>query len=194
MKVEPLSPKHKNAWLELFRRAESPCFCRFWHFEGDKNAWLDRCANHPELSEEEAHFDHALVAAHDDRIVGHMMIAPRASLPKLKRLPVYRSLVLGPDEGVWSIGCMLVDPEARHRGVARALVEAAPAYVASHGGRIVEAYPRHPIDRLRDDEAWMGPESLFHACGFNTVHHEGAYMVVRRNTDLTSSGSGPPAM
>jgi GNAT superfamily N-acetyltransferase len=190
MNVEPLSLKWKDAWLDLFRRAESPCFCRFWHFDGDKNAWLDRCANHPEENAREAQFDHALVAIEEDRVLGHMMIAPRASLPKLKRLPVVRSLVLGEDEGVWSIGCMLVDPSARHRGVARALVEASPAYVASRGGRLVEAYPRHPIDRLRDDEVWMGPESLFHACGFSTFHREGTYMVVRRNTDSTSSRSG----
>lgn len=190
MNVEPLSPKHREAWLDLFRRAESPCFCRFWHFDGDKNAWLDRCANHPEVSENEAHFDHALVAIEENRIVGHMMIAPRASLPKLKRLPVYRSLVLGTDDGVWSIGCMLVDPEWRHRGVARALVEAAPAYVHSRGGRLLEAYPRQPIDRLRDDEVWMGPESLFHACGFSTVHQDGPYMVLRRNTESTLSNSG----
>ena len=36
-----------DALAALFERAESPCFCRYWHFEGDKNAWLDRCANRP---------------------------------------------------------------------------------------------------------------------------------------------------
>ena len=180
MLIEPLAPKHAKAWSDLFARAECPCFCRYWHFEGDKNAWLDRCANHPDDNANEAMFDHALVAIDEERVVGHMKIAPRATLPKLRALPVYRALDLGPDEGVWSIGCMLIDPAARHRGVARKLVEAAPAFVAERGGSIVEAYPRRAVDRLRDDEAWMGPEALFLATGFRIVHEDGPDLVVRK--------------
>lgn len=180
MLIEALAPKHAEAWADLFRRAECPCFCRYWHFEGDKNAWLDRCANRPDDNENEATFDHALVAMDEGRVVGHMKLAPRASLPKLRNLPVYRALDLGPDDGVWSIGCMLIDPAARHRGVARMLVEAAPAFAASQGAAILEAYPRRPVDRLRDDEVWMGPEALYLACGFRIIHEDGPYLVVRK--------------
>jgi hypothetical protein len=34
-----------------------------------------------------------------------MKLAPRAALPKLRKLPTYRSLDLGDDAGVFSIGC-----------------------------------------------------------------------------------------
>jgi GNAT superfamily N-acetyltransferase len=180
MLIEALAPKHAEAWSDLFVRAECPCFCRYWYFEGDKNAWLDRCANHREDSRREAVFDHAIVAIDEGRVVGHMKIAPRASLPKLRKLPVYRALDLGPDDGVWSIGCMLIDPAARHRGVARKLVEAAPAYALERGGAIVEAYPRRAVDRLRDDEVWMGPEALLLSCGFRVFHEDGPYVVVRK--------------
>jgi GNAT superfamily N-acetyltransferase len=177
--IEPLAPKHAGVWADLFARAESPCFCRYWHFTGDKNAWLDRCANHPEENRAEAAFEDALVAIDEGKIVGHLKIAPRATLPKLRKLPVYRALDLGPDDGVFSIGCMLVDPGARRHGVARALVEATPAFVRARGGTIVEAYPRRPIDLLREDEAWMGPEALYRSCGFTVVNEDGPYLVMR---------------
>ena len=93
--------------------------------------------------------------------VGWMKLAPRALLPKLRRQGVYRALDLGDDAGVWSIGCFLVHPDHRRHGVARALVEAAPEYVRAWGGRAVEAYPHRVPHPPHDEEAWMGPESLF---------------------------------
>lgn len=181
MLIEPLAEKHAAAWGALFTRAESPCFCRYWHFTGDKNAWLDRCANRPEENRADAQFENALVAIDGGTLVGHLKIAPRASLPKLRKLPVYRALDLGPDDGVFSIGCMLIDPDARRRGVARALVEATAAYVRGRRGNTVEAYPRRPLDALREDEAWMGPEALYLSAGFRIVHEDGPYLVVRKS-------------
>ena len=40
IKQELVSPRSA-----LFDAAGSPCFCRFWHFTGTNNEWLDRCAN-----------------------------------------------------------------------------------------------------------------------------------------------------
>ena len=45
-----------DAWRALFDASNSTCFCRYWHFGGDKNAWLERCyvatgENRGELSE-----------------------------------------------------------------------------------------------------------------------------------------------
>ena len=140
-----------------------------------KNDWLARCALEPEANRAEAEARRArerddeasgLVALRrTTRAVGWMKLAPRASLPKLRGLPIYRALDLGPDDGVWSIGCFLVDPQRRRRGVAAALLDAAPAFVVARGGRAIEGYPRHVHEadrpRLHDEEAWMGPESLF---------------------------------
>jgi hypothetical protein len=38
--VEDARPEHARAIAELFEREGCACFCRWWHFEGDKNAWL----------------------------------------------------------------------------------------------------------------------------------------------------------
>jgi GNAT superfamily N-acetyltransferase len=202
VRVEPLSRSNAGRWAELFGRAASPCFCRYWHFEGTKNDWLAQCAFEPQVNASAmenalAHdADEAcgLVALEDgeqvDEVVGWMKLTPRAAVPKLRRLPVYRSVDLGDDEGVWSIGCFLVDPRERGRGVARALLQAAPAFVKQRGGRIIEAYPRHVGEdahhRLHDEQVMMGPEALFTACGFvalDDARLTAAYPVYRRLID-----------
>jgi GNAT superfamily N-acetyltransferase len=186
MHVAPLDAAHLPSWGALFTACGSACFCRYWHFVGTKNDWLARCAFTPETNFEE----HAavvseisgrgLIAVEDERVLGWMKLAPRSTLPKLRALPVYRSLDLGPDEGVYSIGCMLVHPEHRHRGITRALVNAAETHVRAWGGTAIEAYPRRAREPLHDEEAWMGPENVFVECGFEPVAGETPYPVYRR--------------
>lgn len=183
--VEPLGAANADAWAALFERAASPCFCRFWHFGGTKNEWLARCAMEPDLNASEARRAIAtgeesalgLVALERDtkgaRAVGWMKTAPRASLPKLRGLAIYRGRELGDDDGVFALGCFLVDPTVRRRGVAGALLDAAPGFVRARGGRAIEAYPRHAHEsaagRLHDEEAMMGPEALFTKRGYVRV-------------------------
>ena len=188
MNVVPLDEAHLPAWRALFDAAGCPCFCRYWHFEGDKNAWLDRCANAREASFEEhaacvrANDDRArgLVALEDGACIGWMKLAPRAVVPKLRRLPVYRALDLGTDDGVWSIGCFLVHPAHRGRGVARALLAAAEDHVAAWGGRVLEGYPRRTGDPMHPEEAWMGPLRVFEDRAYRVVAGEGQYPVLRK--------------
>src|SRR5207253_10783120 len=65
--VEPLDDRHTAAWIALFDRCASPCFCRWWHFTGTKNEWLARCAEHRELNRDE---QLALMAAHAPEATG----------------------------------------------------------------------------------------------------------------------------
>jgi GNAT superfamily N-acetyltransferase len=188
MNVEPLDERHAAAWVALFDRSASPCFCRWWHFAGTKNEWLARCGDHRELNRDEqraligAHSPEAtgLVAMDGDRAVGWMKVTPRALLPKLLRLGPYRALPRDPNEPVWAIGCFLVDPERRHQGIASAMIRASVDFVRDRGGSAVEAYPRRSVDALHDEEAWMGTASLFASCGFVQVAGEGPYPVMRR--------------
>lgn len=182
-RVEWLAPQHEAAFTDLFERSGSTCFCRYWHFTGDKNAWLERGAFSPEISRREQRDEIAegnpraagLVAlASDGSLIGWMKLAPRETLPKLRRLPTYRALDLGPDEGVFAIGCFLVDPAWRKRGVARRLVEASIDLAKRAGARSLEAYPR---SGLHAEEAWTGPEEIF--AGFEHVAGERPYPVLR---------------
>jgi GNAT superfamily N-acetyltransferase len=186
--IVPLEPSRARDWTALFDACGSSCFCRYWHFTGDKNAWLARCAHDAATNRDEqlalvgAGEDAArgLLAFEDDVCVGWMKLTPRSVLTKLRRLPVYKSLDLGPDEGAWSIGCMLVRESHRRRGVAKALIGAAPEFVREWGGRSVEAYPRHADAPLHDEEAWMGPERAFVESGFEPVAGDEPYRVFRR--------------
>jgi GNAT superfamily N-acetyltransferase len=191
--VKPLVPALLPAWEALFVRASSPCHCRWWHFVGTKNDWLARCAHEPtknaaeqaELVQRGSPEAGGLVAldpAAPENVVGWMKIGPRPA--KLRGLPVYRELPLEEGAGVVVIGCFLVDPAVRQRGVARALLAAAPAHARGLGARAIEAYPRRCDDRISDDEAWMGPHDAFVAAGFRPAHEAFAqYPVLRLALD-----------
>src|SRR5271169_3023196 len=121
-----------------------------------------------------------LLAMRAGSAVGWMKLAPRACLHKLTRQGAYRALDLGSDEGIWSVGCILVRPAERRRGVAGALVAAAEEWARLWGGVAVEAYPHRVSYALHDEEAWMGPEGIFVARGWKPVHDAAPYPVYRK--------------
>jgi GNAT superfamily N-acetyltransferase len=198
LRIEELTDTWLSSLQALFEACSSPCFCRYWHFAGTKNEWLDRCANRPgENASELAGALHArdgtargLVAVDPSGpgqgiVVGWMKLTERSVVTKLKALPVYRSLWSArPDlaEGLttFSIGCVLVHPTARGRGVARALVGAAPAIARTWGARVLEAYPRRSSEPLHPEEVWQGPERLFIEAGFEAVHDVPPYPVYQK--------------
>ncbi len=123
-----------------------------------------------------------LVAMRNEECVGWLKLTPRASVHKLRRLPVYRSLDLGPDEGVWSIGCLLVRPTDRKTGVANALISAAPRYARAWGASSLEAYPHvqvHSEPYVADEQMWRGVITSYLAAGFVEVAGERPYPVLR---------------
>jgi GNAT superfamily N-acetyltransferase len=186
--VTPLVEALLPAWRALFDAAGSACYCRYWDFAGDKNAWLDRCFNSPAASyDEQAALVRAgdprargLVALDGEACVGWMKLAPRALLPKLRNLPVYRACELGPDEGVYSVGCMLVHPARRRAGIARALLAAAEPHARNWGATAIEMYPRRAGHELHDEEAWLGPLRLALSLGYREIAGEGPYPVLRK--------------
>jgi GNAT superfamily N-acetyltransferase len=192
LRVTELTIDHLDAWSGLFVACASDCFCRYWHFEGTKNDWLAQLALRPETNERTqrerviAHHAEAggMLAFDGEVAVGWLKLVPRETVPKLRRLPVYRGLDLGDDEGVLSIGCLLTHPSYRRKGVARALVLGAIRAATKRGATALEAYPHVRSEALRDEELWMGPASLFEECGFSSVGGNTAYPVFRRTIRL----------
>jgi GNAT superfamily N-acetyltransferase len=188
LRVAALTRDLASGWSDLFEASHSGCFCRYWHFGGTKNEWLTRLASAPETNQEEARAQLlasdpqalGVVALEGELVVGWMKLAPPDAIPKLHRLPVYRSLALGADPGVYSIGCFLVRPTHRRQGVARALLEGAMSIATDLGAVALEAYPHQRADVVRDEEAWMGPASLFEQCGFRPFRGEAPYPVLRK--------------
>lgn len=194
LRVETAGGEHAAPLAALFEAAGSSCYCRFWHFTGTNNAWLERCATAPE--ENRAAFEAALasggdeargvVAMEGDRAVGWLKVAPAAVMSKAYDRRLYKGLpcFAGDRDGVYLIGCALVHPEHRHRGVATALVAGAVRLAPAWGARALEALPRRPREPVSDEELWTGPMGAYLANGFVEVSSFEPYPVLRR--DLTA--------
>ena len=192
--VRAAEAAHTGVLLSLFERSNTPCHCQYWHFTGDKNAWLDRLFHAPEQNR--AAFVESLatasaelrgvVALHAGQAVGWMKLCPAERVPKLYDQRLYRGLPAfsGPREGVLTVGCLLVDEAFRRRGVARALVKEAVTLAEAHGARSIEAFPRRS-EQAGPAELWTGPFSIFEQAGFKIVSDFAPYPVLRY--DLTET-------
>jgi GNAT superfamily N-acetyltransferase len=185
--VEPAESRHAAALNGLFERTGTACHCQYWHFEGDKNGWLDRLFHAPELNR--AAFVADLAAAGpkgivalgaDGEALGWLKLIPAERVPKLYAQRLYKGLAIfnGDREGVLTVGCMLVDESVRRRGVARALVRRAVELAQSCGARAIEAFPRRH-EQASPAELWTGPPAVFLAAGFQVVNDFGPYPVLR---------------
>jgi GNAT superfamily N-acetyltransferase len=168
--VRPLNSTDGAGFAALMQA--NGCFCQFWEFTGDKNAWLERCALTPEANREDAMQQIAesrmlgIVAIENDAMLGFCRLAKEA--PKVRRLPVYRALPDAQFEGALLLTCFYIREEARRAGVARALLEGAIAEAKRLGARRLIALPRVSPPMVHDEEGQFGPPSLFAA--FREIH------------------------
>jgi GNAT superfamily N-acetyltransferase len=191
--VVAAGPDHAAGLLGLFDEEGSPCYCRFWHFTGDNNAWLERCANG--RNENRDLLAAALASGSDeargvvaidrddaDRVVGWLKVAPRPVMQKVYDRRLYKNLPCfdGDRTGVFVVGCALVHPRHRHRGVTTAMVAGAVRLAPAWGARVLEAFPRQPREPVADGELWTGPASAFLKNGFVEAHAFDPYPVLRR--------------
>lgn len=191
--VSAAGPEHADGLARLFEAAGVPCFCRFWHFTGTNNDWLDRCAN--ATAENEREMREGLASASPDAqgviaidrasgaVVAWMKLAPASVMKKAYDRRFYKNLPCfgGDRTGVITIGCLLVHPDHRKRGLSVALVRGAIEIARSWGARVLEAFPRRPREPVRDDELWTGPMKAFEANGFVEISTFDPYPVLRRD-------------
>ncbi len=198
LEVAAAQVEHTSALLSLFERTSTPCHCQYWHFTGDKNAWLDRLFHAPEqnraafiesLASAQAEL-RGVVALHAGQAVGWLKLCPAELVPKLYDQRLYRGLPVlsGPREGVLTVGCLLVDEEFRRRGVARALVRQAVVIAEARRARFIEAFPRR-ADLAGPAELWTGPFRIFEQAGFKIVSDFAPYPVLRY--DVTGTPHQP---
>ncbi len=182
--------EHVQGLADLFEACNCACYCRYWHFGGDKNAWLARTALEPDVNRREffgavaSRSDEARgLVAFDDagELVGWLKLAPAAGLPKVYEQRFYRGLptLQGPREGVLTVGCVLVRPAFRRRGVAQALAAALPAVARAQGARSVEAMPYVAEGEQSDELLWTGPYAALLEAGFAVVEGSFPYPILR---------------
>jgi GNAT superfamily N-acetyltransferase len=109
-------------------------------------------------------------------------------VPRIYAQKPYRNLPLlgagdgGPErEHVFAVGCLYVAEADRGGGASVAMLHAAIRAVREAGGSALEAFPRGTPDaaKLRGDEIWMGPETLFLRAGFARVSDFRPYPLLR---------------
>ncbi|HEY6727839.1 MAG TPA: GNAT family N-acetyltransferase [Polyangiaceae bacterium] len=187
--VVPFAPEHTERLLQLFERCDNTCFCRYLHFAGDKHAWQDRLANAPERNRDEFVAEarsggsgaRGVIALLAEQVVGWLKVSRASDVDKLYQQRLYRGLPCfdRPMAGVFTLGCFLVDPEYRGRGLSRELIRAGVALARSLGATSVEALPRGELAGSAA-ERWLGRPSALLAEGFQVVHDFEPYPVLRR--------------
>jgi ribosomal protein S18 acetylase RimI-like enzyme len=115
-----------------------------------------------------------LLAYEDGSPIGWVAIAPREDYRALLRSPQYRPRV--EESGAWSVVCFAIDVEARRRGVAGRLLDAAVEYACARGATAVEAYAHNsnPTD-------YMGGRDLYLGRGFRPVRETSKRTIMRRD-------------
>jgi GNAT superfamily N-acetyltransferase len=192
--ARPLEPKLASALLRLLEQESCSCFCRFWAFSGDKNAWLMRLAVEPEVNRSElaeaiaCERELGVLAFETDSsgeplaadACGWLKLGRETDLVKLSTRPPYRSVPAPAGAADYILGCMLVDPRVRRRGVAGMLLDHALVYLRELGARSLRAYPRRLDGHVdhHDADLFLGPESIFLARDFSRIKDEPGYPVL----------------
>jgi GNAT superfamily N-acetyltransferase len=176
VEIAPVTPDRWDDLVDLFTRrgprggggVGQQCWCMWWRERG-RSRERNRRAMRTLVKEGR---EPGLLAFEDGVPVGWVSVAPRVDFGHLMRSKHY-----GPDaeedEAVWSIVCFIVHPTARHRGVAKALLDAAVEHALSRGASAVEAYPHA---RVRD---YMGSAQMFEAAGFRPLRRASVRTIVR---------------
>jgi GNAT superfamily N-acetyltransferase len=170
LQLHPLTAERWPDLEALFgeRGACGGCWCMYWRlaradFERGKGAGnrrgFQRLVKQGQIP--------GILAYADGVPVGWCAVEPRDCYPRLEKSRVLRRI---DEQPVWSVTCFFIKKEYRGRGVSVALLRAAVAHVAQHGGTVVEGYPVEPrTGRMPGAFAWTGLASAFKKAGFVEV-------------------------
>ena len=179
VQLAPVTPDRWADFVDLFERrgprgGTGPihCSCMWWRDRASGKGAHERNRRAMEALVRGGG-EPGLLAYEDGVAVGWVSVAPREQYGQLVRSSRYR---LEPEDGVWSIVCFWIDPRARRKGVAAALLDGALEHAVSRGAAAVEAFPH----RRRPD--YMGAESLYASRGFRPVRDVGPRLIMRRET------------
>lgn len=167
---KPLNPDLWSDLELLFGKSGAyyGCWCTYWRcsnkeFEGMKSA--ERKQTFRKTVKNGIHAP-GILAYLDDKPIGWIALSPREEYTRL-----VKSRVIKPfdDKSVWSIVCFFVHKDYRGIGITETLLTAAEKYAQSQGASILESYPIESNERIADEYAYVGFDTLFIQAGFKKM-------------------------
>lgn len=162
--IERLSASSLDAFRSLHSGDDAWCQCVAWWVPG-WDGWGARTAEENSALRQSL-FDRGVhdgyLIRFDGALGGWCQAWQRSAFTKL-------SVQFGPspDDKAWMIGCVLVKPPFRGKGLARQALRLVVDDLRARGASSVDAFPkRHAGD---EGELWNGPESTYLGLGFRVV-------------------------
>jgi ribosomal protein S18 acetylase RimI-like enzyme len=185
--AHPLTPERWTDLVELFDRPiVRTCFCMFYRKSGDTGPGDENRRAMKRLVD--GGRVPGLIGYEGGKPVAWVSLAPRQEYSRLQRSPIMKPV---DDQPVWSIVCFFVPREARGRGLARRMLDAATDYAGAHGARLLEAYPVDRERRGHPESMFFGAKSMYDRAGFREVaRRKPGRPVVRRALGTTAGSRG----
>jgi GNAT superfamily N-acetyltransferase len=121
-----------------------------------------------------------VLAVEDGAPQGWVAVAPRPTYSRLANTKIARSDA-GPE--TWSVTCFFVHRDARRKGLAATLLDAAVNYAAKQGAAAVEGYPVDTEGQRRGSgDLYHGTLAMFLAADFDLVERRGTRRALVRRT------------
>lgn len=163
----------RDSWSDVVTllggKTERGCWCQSWRGSAAAAGFSGLAANREALRHQvdDGAVAPGVIAYLDREPIGWCGLGPRADMPRLANSRTIPAVDAMP---VWAIGCFVVRPGFRRRGVARALLGGAVAYARRMGAPAIEAYPIDPAGgRVSTAFGFVGFTSMFEAAGFRRV-------------------------
>jgi GNAT superfamily N-acetyltransferase len=174
LRVEPLTPARWCDLVSLFARpglsVARGCYCMYYRRSGRHEVPPGMTRSEVNKRSLKALVERGtvpgLIGYESRRPVGWISLGPREDYARLARSPVMKAF---DDLPVWSIVCFVVDPAARHRGAAEAMLKGAIVWARRQGVTLLESYPCDKPANAPDDAMWFGAKSMFDRAGFVEV-------------------------
>ena len=174
LRIEPLTADRWDDLVELFGRPGASiargCYCMFYRRSGKHDVPAGMTYSEANKRALKSLVDRGvvpgLIGYDDGRPIGWVSLGPREDYARLKRSPVMKPV---DEKPVWSIICFVVDPKARRRGVAEAMLKGAVTWARKQGVTLLEAYPCDKPAKASDDSMWFGAKPMFDRAGFVEV-------------------------
>lgn len=189
-----VAPPVPDTWVDVeavfgTRGDAASCWCQFFRMQQAEWKASTREGNRTALCEEVARDrPPGLVAYLDGEPVGWLGLGPRTAYPRLVGNTTLTKSAAGNDldiPSVWAVTCFVVRVGFRRRGIAAALLAAAPGFARTHGATVLEG---HPVDvRARSgkpsaSELYHGVVTTFEEAGYTEVARTGPTRPVMRLT------------